>query len=102
MISPYDLNLGALAVSLQDGATRLQAAARYQAVWAASFPLDWAVQMPNDPPRDCAACGLPIAIGQPYWCGTDDTAATHTGPAACAAVVFAIIGLAGGTWGITE
>lgn len=101
MIHAYNLNLMALAVSLQDGATRLQAVGAYQTTWAAATPPDWDIQRPHDPARDCAACGMPIAIGQPYWRGMDGVTMTHAGPTACAGTVFAIIGLASGTWGLT-
>src|SRR5215212_7799868 len=90
-----DLNLPDLVGLLQDTVTHLQAANQYQAWWWAIRPPVWGVQRALERTRNCAACGLPIAIGQPYWIWSmDGGLVTHTGVTACARVALAIIGLA--------
>src|SRR5262245_40425779 len=100
---PTDLNLPALVSLLQNTATHLETAARFQAGWRAAQPPRWGVQHRQERARNCAACGLPIAIGQPYWNWVEAGGrVTHAGLPACASVALALIGLAGSTWGLSE
>jgi hypothetical protein len=100
---PTDLNLPALVSLLQATATHLETAAQFQAGWRAARPPRWGIQRRQEPERDCAACGLPIALGQPYWIWLEaEGRVTHAGLPACASVALALIGLAGATWGLHE
>ena len=90
-----------LAIILEEAANRLRFIDQYQIRWVDRLPPSEMVQDRADPSHDCAACGLPIAIGQTYWSwNAPDGRVTHTGPIACATTVFGLLRLAGATWGL--